>query len=56
MNIQEYELMNILADERYKNQRELSEKTGYSLGKINSALKSLVENGYLDEQMGRKPG
>lgn len=52
MNIQEYELMNILADERYKNQRELSEKTGYSLGKINSALKTLVETGYLDGQMG----
>lgn len=51
MNIQQYDIMNILAVERYENQRILAEKTGYSLGKVNSSVKSLKENGYLDEDM-----
>ena len=51
MNIQQYDIMNILAIERYENQRILAEKTGYSLGKVNSSLKILKEQGYLDEDM-----
>ena len=47
MNIQQYDIMNILAVERYENQRILAEKTGYSLGKVNSSVKSLKENGAL---------
>lgn len=51
MNIQEFELMNIVSREGYTNQRILSEKLGYSLGKVNSALKELIDLGYLDADM-----
>lgn len=51
MNVQEYEVVNVLADEGYKNQRELAERTGYSLGKVNSALKTLGIFGYVNEKM-----
>ena len=49
MNIQEYDLMNILLQTPYTNQRTLSEQSGYSLGKVNSSLRQLIEKGYLDE-------
>lgn len=51
MNIQEYDLMNILLQTPYTNQRTLSEQSGYSLGKVNSSLRQLIEKGYLDEEM-----
>lgn len=51
MNIQEFELLNIIFREGYMNQRVLSEKLGYSLGKVNSALKKLIDLGYLDADM-----
>lgn len=50
MNIQEYDLVKKLAKERYVNQRELAESMGYSLGKINSSLKKLIELGYLNNE------
>ena len=34
MNIQEYDIMNEIAESGYENQRILTEKTGYSLGKV----------------------
>ena len=51
MNIQEYDLMNCIIEQKYMNQRILSEITGYSLGKVNSSLKKLTELGYIDEKM-----
>lgn len=40
-----------LNNERYYNQRLLSENTGFSLGTINKSLKILNENGYIDEDV-----
>lgn len=51
MNIQEYDLMNILRHSPYTTQRALAQESGYSLGKVNSSLKNLIGKGYLDEEM-----
>ena len=51
MNIQEMELMNILKCHSYKRQRDLAEVSGYSLGKVNSMLKNLTEQEYLDKEL-----
>lgn len=48
MNKQECDLLNIIRRESYENQRELSEISGYSLGKVNASLAELVKAGYLD--------
>lgn len=48
MNIQEMEIMNILKNEGYKNQRQLASVSRLSLGKVNASLKMLVQEGYLD--------
>lgn len=49
MNIQEYDILKELVDTTYTSQRELAEKTHYSLGKVNQALKELRNQGYLNE-------
>lgn len=51
MNAHEYDVMNILSQSPYQNQRLLSEKSKYSLGKINNSLKVLQANGYLNKDM-----
>jgi CTP:phosphocholine cytidylyltransferase involved in choline phosphorylation for cell surface LPS epitopes len=51
MNKRECDIMNNLAKEPYINQRILAQTSGYSLGAVNSALKSLNKMGYLDEEM-----
>ena len=38
MNKQELDLLNIIKKEAYVNQRQLSEASGYSLGKVNTSL------------------
>ena len=48
MNKQEFDLLNIIKKEAYVNQRQLSEASGYSLGKVNTSLAELVEAGYLN--------
>ena len=50
MNIQEMDLMNTLAEGSYKTQRELSMKTGYSLGTVNASVRSLIEDKYLNKE------
>lgn len=50
MNIQEYELMNMIAKDKYSNQRKLAKKSGYSVGKVNQSLRKLIEKGYLDKE------
>lgn len=50
MNIQGYELMNVIMENSDMNQRELAQCTGFSLGKVNHSLQLLVEEGYLDSK------
>lgn len=49
MNIQENDIMNAVAKEKFSSQRELAEYTGYSLGTVNKAVKTIIEDGYIDE-------
>lgn len=51
MNRQEKDVLKVLLKDTYTNQRVLAEKSGYSLGTVNKCVKSLVVDGYLDEQM-----
>ena len=41
MNVQEYELMNVIMENSDMNQRELAQCTGFSLGKVNHSLRLL---------------
>ncbi|MDO5100306.1 MAG: phosphotransferase [Eubacteriales bacterium] len=49
MNRQECDILNVLCDETYANQRMVAEMTGYSLGTVNKAVKKLTEEGYLED-------
>ena len=51
MNIHEFDVMNAIAKESYTNQRSIAEVTNYSLGKVNSAIKTLVDEKYLNEHL-----
>ena len=51
MNIQECDIMKILLDNPFGNQRMLSEVSGHSLGVVNRSLRNLMAEGYLDEDM-----
>lgn len=51
MNIQECDVLNILYETPFTTQRDLSARTGHSLGIINRSLKQLRSAGYLDEDM-----
>ena len=51
MNIQKYDVVNEILKHPKKKQRELAEATGYSVGKVNSSVKQLKEEGYLDSDM-----
>ena len=51
MNIQEYDIMNEIAESGYENQRILTEKTGYSLGKVNQSLNELIQKEYLGSRL-----
>ena len=52
MKIQEYEIMNEMMKHTYINQRELAEITGYSVGKVNQAIKTLLKERYLKNTKG----
>ena len=49
MNKRERDLMNIMMNKTFINQRILAEETGHSIGSVNKALKSLSEKGFLNE-------
>lgn len=49
MKIIEMDILNSLAEKSYQGQRELAERTGYSLGKVNQSLASLQSQGYLTD-------
>lgn len=51
MNRQEMDLLNILSDAQFENQRLLAEVSGYSLGSVNRALRNLISAGYLNDDM-----
>ena len=48
MNKQECDILNIIKQHSYTNQRDLSQISGYSLGAINQTIAALVKKGYLD--------
>ena len=50
MNIQEFDILNVLLAEPYETQRRLAERSGHSLGIVNRSLKALAQAGYLDGQ------
>lgn len=49
MNSRECDILNILYEQPYVNQRILSEICGHSLGIVNKSLKNLIRDGYIDE-------
>ncbi|MGB4588342.1 MAG: NTP transferase domain-containing protein [Clostridiaceae bacterium] len=49
MNAYEFDVMNIIAKHGYSNQRSIAESTNYSLGRVNSAVKGLIDKQYLDQ-------
>lgn len=51
MNNQESDILNVLMLEPYINQRMLAEASGHSLGIVNRSIRSLINEGYLDEQI-----
>ena len=51
MNIQEFDILNILLADGYENQRQLSKRSGHSLGMVNRSIKNLIDAGYLGADM-----
>ncbi len=49
VNRQEKDILNILCEKGFQNQRLLAEESGYSLGIVNKALKNLLDEGYVDK-------
>lgn len=50
MNYNEMNILLFLANNKYINQRDLMEKSGYSLGFVNKTLNKLLEYDYLDDE------
>lgn len=51
MTIQECDILYTIFRNIYTNQRLLSESTGHSLGVVNKSIKSLISQGYLDDNI-----
>lgn len=51
MNKQDYDIMNIIYERGFVNQRELAKKSGYSIGKVNATLKELKKEKCINENM-----
>ena len=51
LKIQEYEILQILHNERYISQRILSDVSGYSVGAVNKSLRTLLDKGLLNSDM-----
>ena len=49
MNVCESDILKILSQKGYTNQRILAEESGYSVGAVNNALKALAAEGLVDE-------
>ena len=48
MKITDYDILNTIANEQFTNQRALADVSQYSLGKVNQALKILINEGYIN--------
>ena len=55
LSILESDILSVLCDEPFVNQRILAEASGHSLGVVNRSLRSLIASGYLDEQVQLTP-
>ena len=55
LSILESDILSVLCDEPFMNQRILAETSGHSLGVVNRSLRSLIASGYLDEQVQLTP-
>ena len=51
MNLQEANILRTLQNEPFINQRILAETSGHSLGIVNKSIRSLIEKGYLDDNV-----
>ena len=51
MNKQESDILRTLFMESFINQRILSEASGHSLGVVNRSLRTLIKEGYLDDNI-----
>lgn len=51
LNIQEKDILCAIYQKTYLNQRVIAEYSGHSLGIVNKSIKSLIENGYLDNDI-----
>ncbi len=50
MNFQEADILRILLQKPYTNQRILAEISGHSLGVVNRSIKKLIADGYIDKK------
>ncbi len=51
MNKQDYDILQVIVENEGTSQRMIAHNSGLSLGRINRAVRSLRENGYIDDQM-----
>lgn len=51
MNKQECDILNALKQTSFKNQRDLAENSGHSLGVVNRCVKILIQKGFINEKM-----
>ena len=51
MNKQECDILNTLKQTSYRNQRDLAENSGHSLGVVNRSIKALIQKGFITEEM-----
>lgn len=51
MNKQQYDILKLLIEQPFKNQRELSQRSNYSLGLVNQSIKQLILEGYLTQDI-----
>ena len=49
MKISDYDILNAIINKPFVNQRILAKTSGYSLGKANQALKTLINEGYVSD-------
>lgn len=55
MNVIYNDILKIIIENRCKNQREVVEVSGYSLGKVNESVNYLIDNGYLYRDLSISP-
>ena len=55
MNVIYNDILKIIIENKCKNQREIVEASGYSLGKVNESVNYLIDNGYLNRDLSVSP-